>query len=100
MSENHETWHGCHVMVLPCCGKKIGRIGTNFGISFLQTEDSLKEACGCERERVTFVCETIYAAPLDFLYRGNIELYECRVKFWNYSGFVWHFYALIEFMCI
>ena len=22
-SENHETWHGCHVMVLPCWGKKL-----------------------------------------------------------------------------
>ena len=27
--------------------------------------------------------------PPDFLHRGNIELYECRVKFWNYSGFIW-----------
>ena len=72
-------------MVLPCCGKKIGRIGTSSGISFLlQTGASLKKARGSERERVTFVCETIYAAPhLDFLYRGNIELYDCRVKFWD-----------------
>ena len=53
----------CHVMVLPSCAKKIGRIGTNFGISFLQTGASLKKARGYERERVTFECETIYAAP-------------------------------------
>ena len=66
MSENHETWHGCHVMVLPCCGKKIGRIGTDFGISFLQTGASLKKVRGSERERVTFECETKYAAPLSF----------------------------------
>ena len=79
-------------MVLPCCGKRIGRIGTNFGISFLQTIASLNNARGSERERVTFVYETIYAAPpLDFLYRGNIELYECHVKFGNYSVFVWPF---------
>ena len=71
--------------------KKIGRIGTNFGISFLQIGASLKKARGSERERVTFEGETIYAAPLEFLYRGNIELYECRVKIWNYSGFVWTF---------
>ena len=50
-------------MVLPCCGKKIGRIGTDFGISFLQTEASLKKARGSERERATFECEMIYAAP-------------------------------------
>ena len=43
--------------------KKIGRIGTDFGISFLQTEASLKKARGSEREPVTFVCEKIYAAP-------------------------------------
>ena len=46
----------CHVMVVPCRGKKNGRIGTNFGISFLQTGASLKKARGSERERVTFVC--------------------------------------------
>ena len=88
-SENHETWYGCHVMVLPCCGKKIGRIGTDFGISFLQIEASLKKACGSERERATFECETIYVVPLEFIYKGNIELHECPVKFWNYSVFVW-----------
>jgi len=55
-------------MVLPCCGKKIGRIGTDFGISFLQTEASLKKARGSGRERVTLVCETTYAtfSRLDF----------------------------------
>ena len=79
-------------MAPTCRGKKIGRIGTSFGISFLQTRASLNKARGSERERVTFVCEAIYVAPpLDFLYRGNIELYECHVKFWNYSGFVWSF---------
>ena len=46
----------CHVIALTCCGKKIGRIGTSFGISFLQTGASLKKARGSERERVTFVC--------------------------------------------
>ena len=66
MSENHETLHGCHVMALPCCGKKIGRIETDFGISFLQTEASRKKAHGSEREHATFECEMIYAAPLSF----------------------------------
>ena len=87
-------------MVLPYCGKKIGRIGTYFGISFLQTEASLKKARGSEREHATFECETIHATPLEFIYKGNIELHECPVKILNYSGFVWHFYALIEFLGI
>ena len=78
-------------MALTCYGKKLARFVTRFGISFLQTGASLKKARGSKRERVTFVCETTYAAPLDFLYRGNIELYVCRVKFWNYSGFIWPF---------
>ena len=79
-------------MALTCCGKKLGRFRTSFGISFLQTGASLKKARGSERERVTFECGTIYAAPpLEFLYRGNIELYEFHIKFWNYSGFVWPF---------
>ena len=54
------SWY-YHVVV-----KKNGRIGTDFGISFLQTEASLKKACGSEREHVTFECEMIYAAPLIF----------------------------------
>ena len=87
-------------MAPTCRGKKSGRIGTSFGISFLQTGASLKKARGSERERVTFECETIYAAPIEFLYRGNIELLECPIKFWNYSGFVWTFYTLIEFLVI
>ena len=47
------SWY-YHVVV-----KKIGRIGTNFGISFFQTEASLKKAHGSERERATFECEMI-----------------------------------------
>jgi len=72
----------------------------NSPISFLQTEASLKKARGSKRERATFECKTIYTAPLEFLYKGNIELHECPVKFWNYSGFVWPFYTLIEFLVI
>ena len=60
-----------HVVVLPCRGKKIGRIGTSFGISILQTGASLKKARGSERERVTFVCEAIYAAPLILLKKAT-----------------------------
>ena len=48
------SWY-YHVVV-----KKIGRIGTDFGISFLQIGASLKKARGSEREPVTSVCETTY----------------------------------------
>ena len=53
-------------MALTCCGQKLGRVGTSFRINFLQTGASLEKARGSERERVTFECETIYAAPLSF----------------------------------
>ena len=54
------SWY-YHVVVI-----FFGRIGTSFGISFLQTGASLKKARGSERERVTFVYEMIYDAPLIF----------------------------------
>ena len=79
----------CHDMAPTCCSNFFGRIGTSFGVSFLQTGASLKKARGSERERVTSMCETIYVVPLEFIYKGNIELHECPVKFWNYSSFVW-----------
>ena len=58
------------------------------------------------RERPTFVDETISIASYCFqkISRVNIEQQECCVKFWDFSEFVWTFYALIEFsmhfMCI
>ena len=90
----------CHVIALTCCAKKMGRFGTRFCISFLQTGASLKKARGSERERVTFECETIYAPRLEFLYRGKIELHEFPVKFWNIPGSFGLFYRLIEFLGI
>ena len=50
----------CHDMTPTCCGKFFGRIGTSFGVSFLQTGASVKKARGSERERVTSMCETRY----------------------------------------
>ena len=50
----------CHDMAPTCCGNFFGRIGTSIGVSFLQTETSLKTARGSERERVTSVCESTY----------------------------------------
>ena len=75
MPENHETWNGVmswyyHVVVKKC------RIGTSFGISFLQTGASLKKARGSEREHASFECETIYAVPLEFIYKGILDQIE------------------------
>ena len=56
MPENHETWHGVMTWHEHAAVNFFGRIGTSFGISFLQTGASLKKARGSERERVTFVC--------------------------------------------
>ena len=56
MPENHETWHGVMSWYYHAVVKKIGRIGTSFGISCLQTGASLKKAHGSGRERVTVVC--------------------------------------------
>ena len=52
------------------------------------------------REGTCHLCvrNDIRCLPPDFLYKGNIELYECPVKFWNYFGFIWPFYTLIEFL--
>ena len=55
------SWHGTNMLRY-----FFGRIGPSFGVSFLQTGASLKKARGSERERVTFECQTIYAAPLIF----------------------------------
>ena len=68
----------CHDMAPTCCGNFFGRIGTSFGVSFLQTEASLKKARGSERECVTSMCETTYVHYLNLF--GLI-----------YSGFVWPF---------
>jgi len=80
---------------------KIGHIWTSFGISFLQIGASLEKTCGSQGGRVTFVCETIYAAPPPLIfYRGNIELYECHAKTWNYYGFIWPFLYINCFLGI
>ena len=91
-------------MALTCCGKKIGPIWNKFWYKLLANRSVYQGARGSERERVTFECGTIYAAPLEILYRGDIELHECPIKFWNYSGFVWPFLYIYwvfgHLMCI
>ena len=84
----------CHDMAPTCCGNFFGRIGTSFGVSFLQTGASLKKARGSERERVTSVCETTYVhclLPPSFFTQVDLTKYKYSAKFWNYSRFVWSF---------
>ena len=60
------SWHGTNMLQYI-----FGRIGTSFGVSFLQTEASLKKARGSEREHVTFECETIYVVPLSLFTKAH-----------------------------
>ena len=52
------------------------------------------------KEKMVLWREMMVLELLEHLSTVNMQLYECRVKIWNYSGFVWHFYALIEFLGI
>ena len=51
------------------------------------------------RERPTFGDETISIASYCFqkISRVNIEQQECCVNFYDFSGFIWTFYALTGF---
>ena len=89
-------------MAQTCCVKYFGRIGTSFGISFLQTGASLKKARGSERERVTSVCETTYTAfsRLNFLHRQIRPNRSIVLNFGIIPGLFGLFYTLIEFLDI
>jgi hypothetical protein len=83
-----------------CRGKNFVQFGASYGTSLLQTGASSKKPRGSDRERVTLVGEmTIVTASsrLVFFSTGNIDQQEIRAEIWNYSGFVWPFYTLIEF---
>ena len=84
----------CHDMAPTCCSKFFGRIGTSFGVSFLQTGASLKKAPGSERERVTSVCETTYVHEQ---IRPNRSIV---LNFGIIPGSFGLFYTLIEFLGI
>ena len=60
---------------------------------------SHKEPDGFGRECPSFADKTISIASYCFqkISRVNIEQQECCVNFCDFSGFVWTFYALIEF---
>ena len=47
----------------------------------------LKDKMVLQREQMVFEL-------LEHLSIVNMQLYECRVKIWNYSGFVWHFLCI------
>ena len=105
MPENHETWHGVmtwhqHVAVF-----FFGRIGTSFGVSFLQTGATLKKARGSERERVTSVCEMTYvhvlpSPTLICLHRQIRPNRSIVLNFGIIPGSFGLFYTLIDFLGI
>ena len=86
-----------------CCGNFLGRIGTSFGVSFLQTGASLKKARGSERERVTSMCEMTYVHCLlpPYFLPSQIRLNRSTVlNFGIILGLFGLFYTLIEFLGI
>ena len=90
-------------MAPTCRGNIFGRIGTSFGVSFLQTGASLKKARGSERERVTSVCETTYVHSLLPPYFLHSQIRPNRSTVLNFGiipGLFGLFYTLIEFLRI
>ena len=80
------TWHQ-HAVV-----KKLATFGQVFGYKPLANWSFSREDSWFPRGDMSPLCLKRYTLPPPlFFYRGNIELYECRVKIWNYSGFVWTF---------
>ena len=92
----------CHDMAPTCCGNFFGRIGTSFGVSFLQTGASLNKARGSERERVR-VRNDIHTLPSPALIFLHSEIRPKRSTVLNFGiilGSFRLFYTLIEFLGI
>ena len=70
------------------------------GLSFSQTRASRNKRDGFGRERATFECKTIYVVPLEFIYKGNIELHEFPLNFGIIPASFGLIYTLIEFLVI
>ena len=86
-------------MASTCRGENFVPFGAGLGISCSQTRSSHNKRDGFDRERPTFRDETISIASYCFqkISRVNIEQQECCVNFWDFSGFILTFYALIVF---
>ena len=74
--------------------------GAGLDIRFSQTRASHNKPHDSGREYATFVDEMIFVASSEFNFFSsvNIEQQECCVDFWDFSGFDWTFYALVEFL--
>ena len=90
----------CHVMVLPCCGKKIGRIGTSFGISFLQTSFSQEGSWFWEGTCHLCVWNDIRCPPLIFFTEATYDYISVLLNFGIIPGSFGLFYKLIGFLVI
>ena len=80
--------------------KKLATFAQVFGISFLQTEASLKKARGSVRERATFECETIYTAPLSLFTKATLNYMSALLNFGIILALFGLIYTLIEFLVI
>jgi len=74
-------------------------IWAGLGISFSQIRASHNNLDGFGRERATFGDDAIFVASYCFqkISSVNIEQQECCVNCYDFSGFVWTFYALTKF---
>ena len=86
-------------MASTCHGKKFVPSRAGLGINFSQTGASHNKPDGFGRELATFGDEAIFVASYCFqkISSVNIEQQEWCDNFWDFSGFVWTFYVLIEF---
>ena len=94
----------CHDMAPTWCGNFFGQIWKSFGVSFLQTGDSLKKARGSERERVTFRVRndirTLPSPALIFLHKQIRPNRSIVLNFGIIPCSFGLFYKLIEFLRI
>ena len=95
----HETWHAIMERHRHAVVQILSHLGQVWVYSSHKPELLTTSMMVLGRERPTFVDATIYAVPLEFIYKGNIELHECPVKFWNPASFGL-IYTFIEFLVI
>jgi hypothetical protein len=80
-----------------CHGKKTDLFGASFGTRLLQTGASRKKPLIGNVSPLWAKQQSLPLLTLYFISTGNIDQQEIRAEIWNYAGFVWPFYTLIEF---
>ena len=94
----------CHNMARTCCGNFFGRIGTIFGVGFLQTELPSKRFLvprgNAYHLRVRNDTRTLPSPALIFLHRQIRPNRSIKLSFGIIPGSFSVFYTLIEFLSI